>query len=70
MEAVGRNRPDFVNFLINGADVDSVDVNQRDKEGNNVLFYAAPGGDLRLLFTFIIISRIRTCCLQIFSMQS
>ena len=62
MEAVGKNRPDFVHFLVNGAGGLTVDVNQVDKEGNNVLFYAAAGGNLGLLKMLISAGKVALGC--------
>ena len=53
MEAVGKNRPDFVLYLTTGASTLGIDINQKDKEGNNVLFYTAAGGNLNLLKTLL-----------------
>ena len=53
MEAVGKNRPDFVHYLTTGASTLGIDINQKDKEGNNVLFYTAAGGNLNLLQTLL-----------------
>jgi ankyrin repeat protein len=50
MEAVDKNRADFVSFLLghshNGI---AVDVTHKDDQGNNVLFYAAAAGNLGVI---------------------
>ncbi|ELT90932.1 hypothetical protein CAPTEDRAFT_220592 [Capitella teleta] len=50
MEAVDKNRTDFVSFLLghshNGM---AVDVAHKDDQGNNVLFYAAAAGNLAVI---------------------
>ena len=45
MEAVVRNRPDFVDYLVANADKLGLDLQVRDKKGSNVLFYAASVGN-------------------------
>ena len=47
MEAVDKNRADFVSFLLGNSHMGmAVDVTQRDEQGNNALFYAAAAGNL------------------------
>ena len=49
MEAVDKNRTDFVSFLLGHSHTGmAVDVNQRDEQGNNALFYAAAAGNLEI----------------------
>ena len=45
MEAVNRNRPDFVDYLVSNADKLGLDLNVRDKKGCNVVYYAASVGN-------------------------
>ena len=45
MEAVSRNRLDFVEYLVQNADKLGLDVRVRDKRGSNALFYAASVGN-------------------------
>lgn len=45
MEAVNRNRLDFVDYLVSNASKLGLDLQVRDKRGSNVLFYAASVGN-------------------------
>ena len=45
MEAVDKRRLDFLDFLLDRAPSLGIDLNHKDAEGNNVLFYAASTGN-------------------------
>ena len=49
MEAVDKNRREFAEYLLVNASTLGVDLAACDKEGNNVLFYAAAGGQVAML---------------------
>ena len=53
MEAVNRNRLDFVDYLVNNADKLGLDVHVRDRKGSNVLYYAASVGNPEIFHRLI-----------------
>ena len=48
IEAVNRNRLDFVEYLVSNASKLGLDVRFRDKKGSNVLFYSAAVGNTEI----------------------
>lgn len=44
MQAVAKNRPDFVMYLLETANKCDIDVNARDVDGWNAVFYAVASG--------------------------
>ncbi len=46
MEAVDNNKLDLIDFLLARARSLGIDVTHTDKEGNNILYYAAANGSL------------------------
>ena len=48
MEAVGRKRLDFVDYLVANASKLGIDVNVRDRRGANALHYAASVGSVEI----------------------
>ncbi len=49
MEAVDKGRQEMVEYLVKMASTLDLDLNHRDKDGANVLFYSVAGGHLSLL---------------------
>jgi len=48
IEAVNRNRLDFVDYLVSNADKLGLDLSFKDKAGSNVLYYSARVGNPRI----------------------
>ena len=48
MEAVDKDKGEFVRQILSTSKTLGIDVNQRDKDGNGALFYAAAAGNTEL----------------------
>lgn len=44
---------EFVKYLLSAAETLGIDINHKDKSGNNVLFYAVANGHIHMLQTLL-----------------